>query len=90
MAADLRHSAIVSFGVHAGAESSPMVVIVVVVVVVVVVEGLVVVIALVPVVKGRFPTIVADLRYSAIVSFAGSELSEGAFRLWPLISDIRQ
>ena len=35
MAADLRHSAIVSFGVHAEAESSPVVVIVVVVVVVV-------------------------------------------------------
>ena len=84
MAVDLRHSAIVSFGVHAGAESSPVVVIVVVVVVVVVVEvvvveGLVVVLVLVPVVKGRFPTIVADLRYSAIVSLAGSDLSE-----WPM------
>ena len=43
MAADLRHSAIVSFGVHAGADSSPVVVIVVVVVVVVV-EGLVLVV----------------------------------------------
>ena len=72
MAADLRHSAIVSFGVHAGAESSPVVVIVAVVVVV---EGLLVVLVLVPVVKGRFPTIVADLRYSAIVSFCGPELS---------------
>ena len=58
--------------------------------VVVVVEGLVVVLVLVPVVKGRFPTIVADLRYSAIVSLVGPELSEGAFRLWPPISDIRQ
>ena len=38
MAADLRHSAIVSFGVHAGAESRPVVVIVVIL------EGLVLVV----------------------------------------------
>ena len=72
MAADLRHSAIVSFGVHAGAESRPVVVIVVI---------LDRTRSPSTVVKGRFPTMAADLRHSAIVSFAWPKLGRSQGRV---------
>ena len=78
MAADLRHSAIVSFAWPKLGRSQGRVAVVVVIPVAVQVVVLVgpVLVALppVPVPKRRFPTMAADRRHSASVSFAGPEL----------------